>query len=165
MHREKCEIFAEPLQSDSCVTIDNNVGTRCPTFDIDIGGQMSIDAPANGRMEGWMDRAVQKGKDYGTEGIGYWGISYGEITLYLPAHANHYSQLPGYEAICYVQKSILCSKLYLLRRRRQSLRLQGPLANFVDPSIYWQGLGKHFVDNAPSVGVLRCFKNPIDARD
>ena len=25
-----------------------------------------------------------------------------------------------------------------------------------DPSIYWQGLVKHSVDNAPSVGVLRC---------
>ena len=88
MHREKCEIFAEPLQSDSCVTIDNNVGTRCPTFDIDIGGQMSIDAPANGTMEGWMDRAVQKGKDYGTEVIGYLGISYGEITLYLALYLH-----------------------------------------------------------------------------
>ena len=27
------------------------------------------------------------------------------------------------------------------------------------------GLGKHFVDNAPSVGVLRCSKNPVDARE
>ena len=27
------------------------------------------------------------------------------------------------------------------------------------------GLGKHLVDNAPSVGVLRCSKNPVDARD
>ena len=62
--------------------------TSCPTFDIDIGGQMSIDAPANGRMEGWMDRAVQKGKDYGTEVIGYLGISYGEITLYLHIPSN-----------------------------------------------------------------------------
>ena len=36
---------------------------------------------------------------------------------------------------------------------------------FFDPSIYWQGLGKHLVDNATSVGILRCSKNPVDARD
>ena len=32
------------------------------------------------------------------------------------------------------------------------------------PSIYWQGLGKHVVDT-PSVGILRCSKNLVDARD
>ena len=31
--------------------------------------------------------------------------------------------------------------------------------------IHWQGLGKHLVDNAPSVGILRFSKNPVDARD
>ena len=36
---------------------------------------------------------------------------------------------------------------------------------FFDPSIYWQGLGKDLVDNAPSVGILRCAKNSVDARD
>ena len=30
----------------------------------------------------------------------------------------------------------------------QTKRLQRPLAKFFDPSIYWQGLGKHLVDNA-----------------
>ena len=39
------------------------------------------------------------------------------------------------------------------------------LATFFDPSIYWQGLDKHLVDNAQSVGILRCSKNPVDARD
>ena len=29
----------------------------------------------------------------------------------------------------------------------------------------WQGLGKHLVDNAPSVGILSCSKNQVDARD
>ena len=27
------------------------------------------------------------------------------------------------------------------------------------------GLGKHWVDNAPSVGILRCSKNQVDARE
>ena len=31
--------------------------------------------------------------------------------------------------------------------------------------IHWQGLGKHLVDNAPSVGILRFSKNPVDARE
>ena len=39
------------------------------------------------------------------------------------------------------------------------------LAIFFYPSIKWQGLGKHLVDNAPSVGILSCSKNPADARD
>ena len=36
---------------------------------------------------------------------------------------------------------------------------------FFDPSIYWQGVCKHLVDNAPSVGIVRCSKNPVDARE
>ena len=47
----------------------------------------------------------------------------------------------------------------------QMQRLQRPLATVFDPSIYWQGLGKHLADNAPSVGIVRCFKNPVDARE
>ena len=39
------------------------------------------------------------------------------------------------------------------------------LEKFFDPIIYWQGLGKHLVDIAPSVGILRCSKNLVDARD
>ena len=31
--------------------------------------------------------------------------------------------------------------------------------------IYWHGLDKHLVDTAPSVVILRCSKNPVDARD
>ena len=33
------------------------------------------------------------------------------------------------------------------------------------PALYWQGLGKHLVDNAPSVVILINPKNPVDARD
>ena len=40
-----------------------------------------------------------------------------------------------------------------------------PLANFFDPSIYWQGLGKHLVDHEPSVGIFEMLYNPVDARD
>ena len=29
----------------------------------------------------------------------------------------------------------------------------------------WQGVCKHLVDNAPSVGIVRCSKNPVDARE
>ena len=47
----------------------------------------------------------------------------------------------------------------------QMQRLQRPLATVFDPSIYWQGLGKHLVDNAPSVGIVRRVKNPVDARE
>ena len=34
-----------------------------------------------------------------------------------------------------------------------------------DPSIYWQGVCKHLVDDAPSVDIVRCSKNPLDARE
>ena len=47
----------------------------------------------------------------------------------------------------------------------QTKRHQRHLVTFFDPSIYWQGLGKHLVDNAPSVGILSCSKNSVDARD
>ena len=47
----------------------------------------------------------------------------------------------------------------------QTQRLQRPLANVFDPSIYWQGVCKHLVDNAPSVGIVRCSKNAVDARE
>ena len=39
------------------------------------------------------------------------------------------------------------------------------LAIVFDPSIYWQGVCKHLVDNAPSVGIVSCSKNPVDARE
>ena len=39
------------------------------------------------------------------------------------------------------------------------------LATFFDPSIYWQGLGKHLDANALSIGILRRSKNPVDAGD
>ena len=39
------------------------------------------------------------------------------------------------------------------------------LLNVFDPSIYWQGVCKHLVDNAPSVGIVRCSKNQVDARE
>ena len=47
----------------------------------------------------------------------------------------------------------------------QTKRHQRHLATFFDPSIYWQGVCKHLVDNAPSVGILICSKNPVDARE
>ena len=47
----------------------------------------------------------------------------------------------------------------------QTQRLQRPLANVFDPSINWQGVCKHLVDNAPSVGIMRCSKNLVDARE
>ena len=45
----------------------------------------------------------------------------------------------------------------------QTKQHQRHLATFFDPSIYWLGLGKHLVDNAPSVDILRYSKNPVDA--
>ena len=36
---------------------------------------------------------------------------------------------------------------------------------FFYPSIFWQGVCKHLVNNAPSVGIVRCSKNPVDARE
>ena len=39
------------------------------------------------------------------------------------------------------------------------------LAIFFYPSIYWHGVCKHLVANAPSVGIVRCSKNPVDARE
>ena len=47
----------------------------------------------------------------------------------------------------------------------QTKGLQRPLATFFYPSVYWQGLGKHLVDNAASVSILRCSKNRVYSRD
>ena len=41
-------------------------------------------------------------------------------------------------------------------RRRPDYAKKRHLAIFFDPSIYWQGVCKHLVDNAPSVGIVRC---------
>ena len=35
----------------------------------------------------------------------------------------------------------------------------------LDPSIYWQGVCKHLVVNAPSVRIVRCSKNLVDASE
>ena len=38
-------------------------------------------------------------------------------------------------------------------------------ADVFDPSINWQGVCKHLVVNVPYVGIVRCSKNPVDARE
>ena len=61
--------------------------------------------------------------------------------------------------------SILNIRIILsLGRRPEDVTSEAPTEKNY-PSIYWQGLGKHLVVNAPSVGILRCSKNPVDARD
>ena len=44
-------------------------------------------------------------------------------------------------------------------------QIKRKIAIVFDPSIYWQGVCKHLVVNAPSVGIVRCSKNPVDARE
>ena len=50
-------------------------------------------------------------------------------------------------------------------RRRPDEVTSEASSEFFHPSIYWQGLGNYLVDNAPSVGILRCSKYLVDARD
>ena len=84
--------------------------------------------------------------------------------------------------IKFVNKTIIFIHLrlnfiFLESRRDTIIRIKGPdvrrrpdevtseaSSDFFYPSIYWLGLGKLFVDNAPAVGILRCSKNPVDAK-
>ena len=47
----------------------------------------------------------------------------------------------------------------------QTKWLQRPLSTFFDPSIYCRVLGKHLIDNVPSVGNFEKLSNMLDARD
>ena len=60
---------------------------------------------------------------------------------------------------------ILEYTFWLTLRRQPDYAKKRYLVIVFDPSIYWQGVCKHLVDNAPSVGIVRCSKNPVDARE
>ena len=56
-------------------------------------------------------------------------------------------------------------QLNVMHKALARLCEKAPPSDIFLPEHLPQGLGKHLVDNAPSVGILSCSKNPIDARD